>query len=76
MNIQFYPAELDYVNVKARRAGSFLSAFLMACISADAENYELLRPVLLTLMQKYPADPDEIAAEREKRITPRAGGVR
>lgn len=56
--IQFYPDELDYVNakMKTRPSGdsSFLGLFLMACLRADEENYELLRPFLAKLMEKYP----------------------
>jgi len=71
MNIQFYPAELDYVNAKLKRgprAGSFLAGFLQCCLDADFQNYELLRSALQVLMEKYPADPDDLAAEREERV--------
>lgn len=73
MNIQGYPDELDYVNAKMRprdQAGivqgpqSFLSTFLSACLRADAENYEVLRPALRFFMTKYPADPRALAAEK------------
>lgn len=65
MIIQFHRDELDYVNAKLsggpdyipRDPDSFLSTFLMACLRADADNYELLRPVLKAFMKKYPADP-------------------
>ena len=71
MIIQQYPHELDYVNVKLLRrpkseTDSFLGGFLMCCLRADAENYELLRPVLHKLMEKYPADPDDLESEREE----------
>jgi len=77
--IQSYPDELDYVNAKLRGVidrsegkpvagpfeGSFLSAFCLACLRADSENYEFIRPALLLLMDKYPADPERLRAERE-----------
>lgn len=68
MNIQCYPAELDYVNAKLREKGqddkSFLGFFLQACLRADPQNYEIVRPALLNLMQKYPARAQDLAAER------------
>jgi len=69
MNIQFYPDELDYVNVKLRPAGhtdesSFLGTFLLACLRADCQNYEILRPALQVMMRKEPADPELLAKER------------
>lgn len=67
MNIQFYPRELDYVNAKLLEAGeitsSFLHTFLLACLRADAENYEQLRMPLAHFMQKYPAKKEFLAAE-------------
>jgi len=65
--IQAYPDELDWVNAKLHKipgSESFLSFFCGACLRADAQNYEILRPALLILMQKYPADPKRLAAER------------
>ena len=60
MNIQFYPNELDYVNAKlapsARKVGSFMEYFLHACAAADMQNYEMLRPALKTIMEKYPVE--------------------
>ncbi len=35
-------------------AGSFLKAFANAVLCADSENYELLRPVVLSMIAKYP----------------------
>lgn len=68
MNIQFYPDELDYVNAKlnpsAPKVGSFLECFLHACAAADGQNYELLRPALRTIMEKYPAEPGRLGMER------------
>jgi hypothetical protein len=56
MQIQLYPSELNYACAKmAENEHSFLSAFCEACLRADGENYELLRPVLHVLMDKYPA---------------------
>ena len=70
MNIQCYPDELDYVNAKLHPAvreddSSFLATFLRACLRADAENYELLRPALAEMMKKYPPDPVRLRMERE-----------
>jgi len=68
--IQEYPDELDYVNAKLRvsdRLESFLTAFLYACLRADGENYELIRPALLALRGKYPAHPALLAAEHRDR---------
>lgn len=66
--IQFHPDELNYVNAKlhplAGRCGSFLRAFLVACLRADSYNYEIIRPALLKIMQKYPPDPLRIAMEQ------------
>ena len=59
--IQFYPAELNYVNAQIRTelpVLSFLNLFLEACLRADAENYEIIRPSLLIFMEKYPASID------------------
>jgi len=71
MIIQHYPDELDYVNAilapAGPKAGSFLSAFCQACAAADWENYELLRPILAKLIEKYPADPERLKAERRDR---------
>lgn len=67
MSIQIYPDELNYCNAKlhplAPKCGSFLDAFLRACIAADAENYTLLRPVLHAIMLKYPADEARLRME-------------
>lgn len=58
MQLNQYSDDLDYVNKKLEEAHegsqSFLVAFLNACIRADGENYELLRPVLHHFMRKYP----------------------
>jgi hypothetical protein len=70
MILNFYPEELDYVNAQTHpliRSGddaSFLRTFCLAAARADSENYELLRPVLIVMMIKYPADPKRLAMER------------
>jgi hypothetical protein len=70
MIIQGYPDDLDYVNaqlhpqVRREDDKSFVGTFCLACLRADDLNYELLRPVLLMLMQKYPADPERLRMER------------
>ena len=54
-NLQFYPEDHDYVNKKLDEyPGSFLKNFLWACRAADAENYELLKPILQKIKEKYP----------------------
>lgn len=71
MTIQFFPDELDYANAilhpLAPQSGSFLEHFTRACLAADSENYLLLRPALLVLMEKYPADAERLAMERHDR---------
>jgi hypothetical protein len=59
MTIQNYPEELDWCNAKLaenRDARSFLVTFCEACLRADVFNYEILRPTVLRLMAKYPAE--------------------
>ena len=72
MTIQAYPDELDYVNAKLHPAskimpGTFLSNFLRACLAADGENYELLRPAVAVFMEKYPAEQERLRMERHDR---------
>lgn len=71
MIIQDCPDELDYVNAQIHPLGasrwddkSFLGTFCQACLRADAQNYEIIRPALLILMEKYPADPERLRMER------------
>ena len=66
MAIQNYPWELIWVNQKlqfSKDSNSFLRAFCEACVRADDENYELLRPVLQKLMEKYPVKTKEAGIE-------------
>lgn len=73
MIIQFYPDELDYVNatlhpsLRAPDDKSFLGTFCQACLRADDDNYELLRPALLALMEKYPVGAERLEMERRDR---------
>jgi hypothetical protein len=57
--IQMYPEEVEYVRLKMLQdhqpQGSFLWSFFDACLRADDENYEYLRPTLRLFMVKYPA---------------------
>jgi hypothetical protein len=68
MILQQYPDELHYVNAKLNplgtRCGSFLELLLYACMRADADNYEPLRPALHYFMAKYPADERMLEAEK------------
>jgi hypothetical protein len=67
VNINFYPKELNYVNAMLAdpKPGDFLRLFLQACVHADTENYELLRPIVKTFMNKYPADPERLRCEED-----------
>lgn len=73
MIIQEYPDELDYVNaqlhplIRDADDKSFLGTFCLACLRADNINYEILRPVLMILMVKYPANPERLRMERHDR---------
>jgi hypothetical protein len=68
MTMHHYPEESTYIlailHPKAPKVGSFLMAFCEACVRADIENYELLRPALKVLMKKYPCDIQRQAVER------------
>jgi len=73
MIIQGYPDELDYVNAqlhpltRSNDDKSFLGTFCQACLRADDANYELLRPVLLAMIEKYPANEERLRIERHDR---------
>lgn len=41
-------------NQEPRKSGGFLESVGLMAVRADAENYLLLRPVLLALKKKYP----------------------
>jgi len=78
MIINGYPDELDYVNALLHgqvrdKINSFLGTFCLACVRADSQNYELLRPLLLIFREKYPADPKRLAMERIDSGRERAG---
>jgi hypothetical protein len=54
-NLQQYPQMHYYVVEKlAENPGAFLRSFLDCCGFADTENFEIVKPALLTLMAKYP----------------------
>ena len=69
--IQLYPDDLDWVNAQLHSRDpedhSFVGLFCHVALRADHENYELLRPSLLKIMEKYPADPERLRIEREDR---------
>lgn len=69
--IQNYPDELDYVNAMlhplAPKVGSFMEAFLTACLRADSAYYPYLRPLLLKVMDEHPANPERLEMERKDR---------
>ena len=55
MNVQFNSGELDYIQAKLGEiCGQSLRMFLLACLKAGAEDYELLRPLLNAFQSKYP----------------------
>lgn len=55
MSVQNDPELVDWVlNLDRMRAGGFLLAIGLAAQRADAQNYPLMRPLLLRLKEKYP----------------------
>jgi hypothetical protein len=48
------PAMFAWLCNARQRAGHFVSALADAALLADWENYPLLRPVLVTMREKYP----------------------
>jgi len=46
--------ERTWLNNASHMGGSFVKTFAMACFAADDANYAILRPVLKTIMEKYP----------------------
>jgi hypothetical protein len=63
MIVQSDPALISWVlgisNGKPTRAGDFLRAVANAALRADTQNYEILRPALLELKEKYPQYLDD-----------------
>lgn len=54
-HIAEHPEMHSYVVEKlAQNVGSFLYYFLHACLCADHENFEVLKPALEQIMKKYP----------------------
>jgi hypothetical protein len=50
-----YPELWEYVTRKEQEnVGSFLATFLELCLRADAENFEIIKPALEKLQEKYP----------------------
>lgn len=55
MSAQLNSGELDYIQAKLDEiCGPFLRMFLLACLKAGPEDYELLRPALNAFQNKYP----------------------
>lgn len=55
MIVSFYFELSEYVRKKMQEnPGSFLRGFLECCVLADSENFELLKPVLEKIVEKYP----------------------
>lgn len=71
MEIQGYPEELDYANAQISSRDpddtSFLGTFCLACLRADAQNYEVLRTSLRWFMNKYPVNPALLAEQVRRR---------
>jgi hypothetical protein len=55
--------ERTWLDNASRRGGSFVQTFAMACYAADDANFNILRPVLATLMVKYKTYGEVKAAE-------------
>jgi hypothetical protein len=72
MIIQMYSDELHYCNAKLHpfgaRPGSFLELICHAALRADAQNYEILRPLIHVMMSKYPADKERLDAEQRNEL--------
>jgi hypothetical protein len=66
------PELLEWVAMAADRGGAFVSFAAKAGLHADAENYPLIRPLLMVLRNKYPAyEPsDLVKREIRERMTP------
>ena len=45
--------ERIWIQNASYRGGSFIATFANACMYADDQNFEILRPVLAQLMKKY-----------------------
>jgi hypothetical protein len=61
------PELLEWMNNASQRAGGFLSYLAMAGLRADWENYPLMRPLLLTMREKYPQyEPSEVVKREIK----------
>lgn len=45
--------ERKWLNNAIRYGGTFVKSFAECCFNADDENFKLLQPVLVQLMQKY-----------------------
>lgn len=46
--------ETTWLDNASRRGGSFVKTFAMACYAADTDNFNLMRPVLARMIEKYP----------------------
>jgi len=59
------PAIFEWLANAKQWGGGFVAAFANAALQADAENYALLRPVILQLRAKYPQyEPGGAKSER------------
>jgi hypothetical protein len=68
------PELLEWLGAASRLGGGFVSSLAWAGLRADAENYSILRPVLVAMRAKYPAyEPSEAVKqeirERKERVS-------
>jgi hypothetical protein len=74
--IQEFPDELDWVNAKlADHPGSFVELFCRCALAADGTNYPLMRPLVATMMAKYPANELRLLMERHDNNRARPGDL-
>ena len=61
------PELLEWLANAQQRGGHFISAIAKAGLQADHENYPIIRNVLMTMRQKYPAYEPSDAVKQEIR---------
>jgi hypothetical protein len=63
-----------FVRVQSANRGSFLTAFTSALLFADSDNFELLKPAAISLIEKYGLDCQK--SHKYLIPCPMCGGVR
>ncbi len=61
------PELFEWLLTASNRGGGFVSSFARAALCADGENYPLIRPLLLTIRDKYPEYKPGEGLQRELR---------